>query len=266
MKHSSCRRGFTLVELLVVIGIIVFLAAMLMPSMHSNRETAGRAKCSNNLRQIGLAIQMYTEENRHAYPSTAGNHGATALDLSNSGCGVVSGPTTLNNVPASYFLLVKTQGLSMEVFTCPQSSQIKDPVADALKASNFTDIKKNLSYGFAVPSDFVDVTDYGLTSSLSPDFAIAADRYQGPTAGGGAPTINPNDTPANMRKANSTNHGGNGQNVLYADAHVSFDTKPFVGVNGDNIFTGNTWAPTAKHHRPGSATDSVLVPWAADNE
>lgn len=68
-------RAFTMVEILVVIAIIALLALMLMPALSGSREKARRNNCLSNLRQIGLAAQMYAGEDKDRWPLSPGDSG-----------------------------------------------------------------------------------------------------------------------------------------------------------------------------------------------
>jgi prepilin-type N-terminal cleavage/methylation domain-containing protein len=86
------RQGFTLVELLVVIAIIGILIGLLLPAIQSARESGRRATCSNNLRQLALAMQLHVD----AYgrlPMGFGVHGAPpgAMPVNSSTIAPVAG-------------------------------------------------------------------------------------------------------------------------------------------------------------------------------
>ena len=72
LECRLARRGvvaFTLIELLVVIAIVALLAAMLLPAVSRAKESGRGAACLSNLRQIGIALQLYTQENQNRLPT-----------------------------------------------------------------------------------------------------------------------------------------------------------------------------------------------------
>ncbi|MCC7349453.1 MAG: prepilin-type N-terminal cleavage/methylation domain-containing protein [Phycisphaerales bacterium] len=67
-NHPHVRHGFTLVELLVVIGIIALLISILMPALTKARQSANQIACGSNLRQWGMAVQQYVSDNKGKLP------------------------------------------------------------------------------------------------------------------------------------------------------------------------------------------------------
>ena len=75
------RRGFTLLELLVVIAIIAILAALLLPALNNAKKKAAQAACINNLKQLGLGMEIYVGDSSGDFPGIASQHaGFNAAD------------------------------------------------------------------------------------------------------------------------------------------------------------------------------------------
>jgi prepilin-type N-terminal cleavage/methylation domain-containing protein/prepilin-type processing-associated H-X9-DG protein len=81
---AKCGKAFTLIELLVVIAILGILAALLLPALAIGKAQAHATTCANHLRQMGLALQMYVNENQGRYPFLADESGPAPANMADA--------------------------------------------------------------------------------------------------------------------------------------------------------------------------------------
>ena len=263
MNQADQRRGFTLVELLVVIGIIAVLMSILLPTLSSARETANRVKCGNNLRQIGVAMTAYAVANNGMFPRMPFNNGVAApLNFTRDGYNyatpfLTSDLTTpypallSNNVPAAMFLLLRENLLTPQVFMCPSAgsgvraddfgaADVAQTSVDPRQHSNFQDTTGagncRFSYSIQNPYPAAGAVQQGWTwsSELDATYVVAADINPGVAQGIWAGVTQASD--AASLHLNSPNHKFKGQNVLFADAHVDFQATPYCGMLRDDVY------------------------------
>lgn len=290
VPRSHGQRGFTIVELLVVLGIVIILLSIFIPYLVSKREESHRISCANHLRQIRDALQAYAMDNDQNLPGVR-------YDSSVSGYAAFSGPdendpfapqssVEPNDVTASLWLLVR-RGLIRDTraFVCPSTNDYRDRLTDS--SGRITDVQSrsnfrhpsNLSYSYASP--FSSAPNYRLNFRwLNAEFVLMADKNPGISGINDDVTLPPYNADAlALAKGNSNNHGKAGQNVLYGDGHVDLMRSPYCGISynmpgRDNIYTARaaiatTQPTTAPHYingfcgrdlSPAGPDDSYLVP------
>ena len=218
------RGGFTLIELLVVIAIIAILAALLLPALSSAKQRAWTISCTSNLRQIGLGLKMFADDNNGLYPE--------------SGTKIVWGtpdaPPPLGSGQLGWMEQIFSYTQNTNIYHCPGNVQL--PVANQSAFNYFNGVRAaymaNDGFGplknslimfpsaYVLSGDTIDNDHYFLPDDCDKD------DYTQDCVGGES------DVPEDMQvqwRAHSK-----GQNLAFPDGHV----KWYKGYNASEMTFG----------------------------
>jgi prepilin-type N-terminal cleavage/methylation domain-containing protein/prepilin-type processing-associated H-X9-DG protein len=289
------KNAFTLIELLVVVAIIALLIGILLPSLSRAREVANRTVCASNLTGLFKAMYTYSVTNRDKFPKyhSQGASGSVTGFIER-GRNTTDQATVLtdleDNATAALWLIVRDGSADTKSFLCPSDKLGEpDPVVQingiqytqtAVNLANTWDIglPKSLSYSLMNMYDVNALIHW--SSGATAAYAIMSDDNNASINSVHTSIKGDNlSTREIKQQENSQIHAdGEGQNLLFGDGHVSFETDPYQGQSSENVFAvnGNTTvggaetgnqAPEATNQSIEAVnrnTDSALLPIKRD--
>ncbi|HET6252125.1 MAG TPA: hypothetical protein VFE47_30850 [Tepidisphaeraceae bacterium] len=263
---SRNGKGITLTDLIVGAALCVILMVAMVPAAGVLDDARNKAACAHNLKLIAAAMSTYSNDNNGKYPRTTRDyeHPDNLVAYTSVKC---TNPfdekngMQVNDVTAGLYLLIRVEKLDPAVFICPSTKAKaltfgKGAGAIAEKTTDISNFPSGdyLSYSGSCPfpGRIALTTQWVWDSTITTDGPLVSDMNPGSDA---VLHVTARSTAAELAKANSLNHGGTGQNVLYGDYHVEFTTTPFCGIKDDTGARDNIFSRSTVQHAIHNAGD-----------
>jgi hypothetical protein len=249
---STIHRGFwaNFVEVAAIAAMMFIVAGISIPTLQAARQNYWKTKCGTQLSSVAAGIGLYANEHNQTLPSVATAAGSPWWKVGYQGSENHSNTRHL-------WLLVQGKYVEPEAFVCPARIQGKALKLDRTQVPKLSDFpsRKNVTYSFRIlcnndsnrliRSNKVLIADVNpVFENLPQNFGKELDVQLG----------------KDLLQANSTNHRGSGQNILFSNGNVSFAKSRRAGMAEDDIFTVQNQTRYRGIEVPCSENDDFLAP------
>ena len=257
-ENNRGRARWVLANMREIVAVAACLAIVVLvsrPGVRHARQISQRYACTAQMQQAGVGVAEYAQDHQGFLPYVAHRPGAVWWNVGEQGQDNTS--NTRN-----FFLLVKNGYLPARVFVCPgvasksgRKVRIKiDP--EQLKQLQDFASRTDVNYSFRLMFDRRNLQleqsgQVPIMSDQNPLFLRPGGAQQG--------ELNLADN-IDLLRANSPNHGGQGQNILHPDGHVSFVPDRQMGLGDDDIFTIQSATRYQGNELPASEDDIFIAP------
>jgi prepilin-type processing-associated H-X9-DG protein len=240
----SRRAALTLIDLLAIFAIFLLLFILLMPQRGGNYPS-NRTFCGTRLNGLYKALNAYSVDNRELFPTVGAlQPTGTAIGFAEGDRLSGSGARLDNNVTAPLWTIVRDASVSPKNFVCPSNKTAREDPLTVDGTPTGQPAPLNMTNDFFAAAHL----SYSIINTHHPAYS----RHWGP-----------NTSADWVMMSYDTTHKTEGQNIMFGDGHVSFDTDPFVGPSGDNVFAmvkgGKNVPPTLSNSDGDAATDPEVA-------